>query len=711
MKRVCLFVLVCLLLAVPASFLLSQEREDRTLLNWEQMRAIINEASGERAMHHVEELVPYPRVRSREEYNPGPFRESAVMMRFARDYGFSNVELEIFPQSQGIWHAWQAELWMVQPDQRKLFDVYDVAVSVASGSASGDITGDLVDVGMGTRAEDYAGKDVKGKIVLAAGSAGAALRQASGQGAVGVLSYSTIYPDTQPDAILSQSVSGGGFGWSIPPRLGNEFSRRLAQGTKITLRSVIKTETFPGRMEVVHATIPGDGSSDQAVAVSGHLYEGYTKQGANDDNSGCAVTLEMGRTLIRLISEGKLPKPKRTIHFLWLTEISGTRAWLQKHPEAASKIVADLNYDMEGLSLAKFGSEFIMHRTPDTMPTFLNDLGESLMNFVGETNRERVRYRSRRYGYSLPILSPRGTRDPFYYKVDKYYGASDHDVYIGQGIPALMFITWPDPNYHSSEDTPEKLDSTQFKRVAVIGAAGAIFLAAADDDAAVRAAAESLGRGSARMGEAERKGLSYLADAQTPDLATAYREALVAIRHQGSIEKQVVDSAKVLFSNPAGAQKRLAPLQARIDEQVNALQNEAKTLYQIEAETRRVPATEPPLSEAEKEAASLIVERVGGAGGGPGGGFRGGAGGGARGAAGGPLVPSHMTAELNVLLNRKMTALEIRDFLSGEFEPLPLSDLMNYLRAMEKNGSVKLTLKPAEPPAPEPAAAKRAAKK
>ena len=49
---VSLFVVI----VISAGTLLSQEREDRTLLNWDQMRAIINEASGERAMHHVQEL-------------------------------------------------------------------------------------------------------------------------------------------------------------------------------------------------------------------------------------------------------------------------------------------------------------------------------------------------------------------------------------------------------------------------------------------------------------------------------------------------------------------------------------------------------------------------------------------------------------------------------------------------------------------------------
>ena len=63
----------------------AQEAEDRTLLPWPQMRAIINEASGERAQHHLLELVPYPRVRSKAEYESGHFRESEVMARFERE--------------------------------------------------------------------------------------------------------------------------------------------------------------------------------------------------------------------------------------------------------------------------------------------------------------------------------------------------------------------------------------------------------------------------------------------------------------------------------------------------------------------------------------------------------------------------------------------------------------------------------------------------
>jgi aminopeptidase YwaD len=40
-----------------------------------------------------------------------------------------------------------------------------------------------------------------------------------------------------------------------------------------------------------------------------------------------------------------------------------------------------------------------------------------------------------------------------------------------------------------------------------------------------------------------------------------------------------------------------------------------------------------------------------------------------------------------------MTALQIRDFLSGEFTPLPMSDVMTVLRAREASGAIKLVPK------------------
>src|SRR5512146_2625217 len=117
---------IAALVALSSPFVLGQEKEDRTLLSWDQMRAIINEASGERPMQTVLDMVPYPRVRPLTEYEKGPFRESEVMARLAKEYGFSNVEIEIFPTGGQLWQATRAELWLTSPEQRKLYDFHDV---------------------------------------------------------------------------------------------------------------------------------------------------------------------------------------------------------------------------------------------------------------------------------------------------------------------------------------------------------------------------------------------------------------------------------------------------------------------------------------------------------------------------------------------------------------------------------------------------------
>src|SRR3954454_17297429 len=166
-----------------------------------------------------------------------------------------------------------------------------------------------------------------------------------------------------------------------------------------------------------------------------------------------------------------------------------------------------------------------------------------MMEFVSEVTRERIRYRANGYVPSLAVQSPNGSDDAFYIKIDKHYGSSDHVTYMQHGIPAVMFITWPDMWYHSSGDTPDKQDPTQYKRAAVVGTGALAVLASGTDDMAARVVNENLGRGLARMGESHTKGLGYMADAtNSGGLLPAYKEAIVAIRHQAGVEKSVVRS-------------------------------------------------------------------------------------------------------------------------------------------------------------------------
>lgn len=67
--------------------------------------------------------------------------------------------------------------------------------------------------------------------------------------------------------------------------MAHDLSVRLQQGDTVTIRSVVEAQMLPGRQEVIHATIAGDGSTDQNVFVSAHVFEGLIKQGA----SACAI--------------------------------------------------------------------------------------------------------------------------------------------------------------------------------------------------------------------------------------------------------------------------------------------------------------------------------------------------------------------------------------------------------------------------------------
>src|SRR3954466_4193748 len=152
------------------------------------------------------------------------------------------------------------------------------------------------------------------------------------------------------------------------------------------------------------------------------------------------------------------------------------------------------------------------------------------------------------------------------------------------GIPAVMFITWPDNWYHSSQDTPDKQDSTQSKRAAGVAPGAMAVLASGGDEMAARVVSDNLSRGAERMGESYRKALSYLADAASAQvLPAAYKEAIVAIRHQANVEKGVVRSARVLFDNAADGEKKVEVFEPLIDKRAASLLEEVKAAYTLQA--------------------------------------------------------------------------------------------------------------------------------
>jgi hypothetical protein len=139
---------------------------------------------------------------------------------------------------------------------------------------------------------------------------------------------------------------------------------------------------------------------------------------------------------------------------------------------------------------------------------------------VSELTRRRVRYRASGFSRSW-----RPQRQRRYIKIDQHYGSSDHVTYMQYGIPAVMFITWPDMWYHSSQDTPDKQDPTQYKRAAVVATGALAAIAMGGDQMAARVTSENLARGTERMGGNERKGTATGGRRQARGAARGGKEA------------------------------------------------------------------------------------------------------------------------------------------------------------------------------------------
>jgi aminopeptidase YwaD len=268
-----------------------------------------------------------------------------------------------------------------------------------------------------------------------------------------------------------------------------------------------------------------------------------------------------------LIDEGRLPKPKRTIRFVWGPEFSGIGKWVNEHKDIMAKTLCNINMDMVGEWLSKNQAFFCLMRTTYGNPHYINDVMENIYRYVGEGNRERIQNRSGTMKVPVRIVAPFGADEPFMYSIETHYGASDHEVFNdwGLGVPGIMMIAWPDRWDHTTGDTADKADATQMKRAALIGAAGAYTVASADDAMAVRIAGETASNAARRLGHQVVVGLEALNGADAAGLTDAYRSARAYVEGAVINEKETLDSVLQLASDKAGVGAYVAAMKKSVE--------------------------------------------------------------------------------------------------------------------------------------------------
>jgi aminopeptidase YwaD len=236
----------------------------------------------------------------------------------------------------------------------------------------------------------------------------------------------------------------------------------------------IDSTVGPGNYVEVTGVIPGTERPGEEVLLTSHI--DHRNSGGNNA-TGDSVTMEIARALSFLIREGILPKPRRTIRFIWGPEHKGFISYIYHHPEAPNSWLYLINVDMAGKNQSKTGARLHLYRSPHSNPTALDDLVQEVLEWAVAGNRSSIQSRAQMYVW--PILDPLGSRDDFLANTVPFWGPSDHED-LNDGslkVHSVLLNDWPDPFIGAHQDSPETADPTQMKRAAVVVALSLFALA------------------------------------------------------------------------------------------------------------------------------------------------------------------------------------------------------------------------------------------
>lgn len=461
------------------------------------------EISGESALNLVYDLSRYHRIQG----SPGLRAAVTSAAEALSGYGLE-AEVMRYP-ADGKTYYWSNLMfkeWSCRDAELRLIELREEARVLARWSDSkftliqrshptppSGLEAELVVLEEGEEESEYEGLDVEGKVVLARGDISRVYELAvERRGAIGIIfDGMRIFPPVRKEGDLDDALQYTSFWWTgdekpafgfvLSPRKGRWLrglaKERTRKGETLKVWAKVESQFYDGTMENVVASIKGE--IDEEVLLVAHIC--HPQPSSNDNASGCAAVMEAARALQRLITRGELPRPKRSIRFMLMPEMTGTYAWLAEDEGRIGRIVAALNLDMVGENQNLCGGPLIIERPPMAMPSYTDTLLEAILDMIKVEGRNLAGTA----GYPL-----------FKYAVTPFSGGSDHYILSDPsvGIPCPMIIQWPDRFYHTSYDTPDKVDPEMLRKVALMAATYAYFIANAGLEEAIWLLGETVTR-------------------------------------------------------------------------------------------------------------------------------------------------------------------------------------------------------------------------
>ena len=420
------------------------------------------------------------------------------------------------------WDADAATFDLIAPDGEatRLADRSQIPACLAMWSAPTPREGveaDLVWIENPSDRQSWKAEDVGGKIVFTSAHPHGVKRLLLEKGAVGILSDFQSPDAKLPDAVAwinawSDDPDGwaltsrDSLGWCflISPRRGEQLRARLKAGEKLRGHARVDATIQPGTLPVITGVIPGAGREE--VLLLGHQFE----QGAVDNAAGVGIMLEAARSLQTLISQGKLPVPRRTIRFLFVSECYTTMFWVE-HARRARRTVAGLCLDAPCGVVELALRPLEITTNPHSQMSCVDALVAAIAREVME---------------DAPTYA--WAERPFAMGTDNLIADKTIDI-------PCPWIGSHSRTWHSSADTPEVVDASAQGRVACIAAAYAYLIATADGRLALDFAHLAAARGKAALAAAGIRELDNLAEGdlddclrQLPYLADRHAEAVAS---------------------------------------------------------------------------------------------------------------------------------------------------------------------------------------
>jgi aminopeptidase YwaD len=403
--------------------------------------------------------------------------------------------------------------------------------------------------------------------------------------------------------------------------------------------------------------------------------------------------------LNRLIGSGKLPRPARTLRFIWGPEVEGTMAFLSEHPDIRRSLRADVHLDMVGGDPYKNKSILHVTETPWSLPSFVTDVGELFAEtiragataYAGDGNHAEAAVLEDRNGAS-------GTRNEFLADRTPYAEGSDHDDYDSStiAVPSLYLRDWPDIYIHTDHDTLEQIDATKLRRVALLGAASGYTYATVNAGEASSLLPFFAARAQQRLAEGFERAQSLAQDGQLEPKEAWYeaRNLMTQTLRREQAELRSFSSYTQSDSEKAAVFERDLDAQAAMLNKWLDHSGETRGVYDFQPlppwrtqpNASRVPVRTAEFGPLTYQSDDVLLDRLGSERAGKikllGGGSN-------------RLLRAQDQGELYAyeivnFVDGKRSVGEIRDAVAAEFGPIPLDVVADYLKACEEAKIVAL---------------------